>query len=492
MLHYPMKKILISGLALALLGGCNVLDKEPLTTIAPSNFFKSAEDAEAAITATYDGLQRKGCYAEVLPLIGEMPSDNCTSSNNDVRPLEIINWFPTTGQVYDAYRDPYVAINRANGVLKYVPAISAMPASRRNQILGEARFIRALCYFNLVRLYGGVPLRLEPTETGDPTVLNLPRASAEEVYALIVADLTAAEGLTAVNNPSRATKGSVNALQARVYLTLRQWALAKEAANKVLTGSGGYALAPTFSSLYPADNKSESVFEIQFSGSTDVGGTFHTLPDLLLPQPPATYSFQKFNIPTQELIQMADTVNDLRWSYQGDVLAGRNHASYVDGGRGSGNDDGPFVYKWRSNPNGFNSPDNTYVLRLGDVMLMYAEAANELSGPTQDGLDQLNLIRQRAGLAAVLPGDPQAASKQALRTEIDKQRRLELAFEGERWFDLLRYARHEQAEPSADHPVTALDIIEQKRNTRDANYLLFPIPLAELNTNTQIRQNPGY
>lgn len=485
-----MKKVLIPAFALLLLGGCNVLDKEPLTTIAPSNFFKSAQDAETAITAVYDGLQRKGCYAEVLNLIGNMPSDDCTSDNADVRNLNVINWNSGTGQMYDAYRDAYVAINRANGVLKYVPGID-MPTTRRDQILAEAKFVRALCYFNLVRLYGGVPLRLTPTESGDPAVVNLTRATAEDVYAQVIKDLSEAEAPIAVTNPTRATKGAVNALQARVYLTTRQWAEAKTAANKVLTSSN-YQLMQSFNDLFPANNiQSESIFEIQFSGSTD-GNTFHTLPDIILPQPPATYSFQKFNLPTTNLLQTADTVNDQRWSYQGQVNAGRNHASYVDAGRGTGNDRGPFVYKWRSNPNAFNSPDNSYLLRLADVKLMYAEAGNELGGPTADVLTQLNDVRQRAGLSALTASSSDAANKQALRNEIEKQRRLELAFEGERWFDLLRYARHEQADPAADHTITALDIIQQKRGTRDVNYLVFPIPLDEVNTNTQLRQNPGY
>jgi hypothetical protein len=495
-----MKKLLIPAFTLTLLAGCNVLDKDPLTTIAPSNFFKTATDAESAITATYDGLQRKGCYAEVLNLVGNMPSDDCSSLSGDVRNLDVINWNSSTGQVYDAFRDPYDAINRANAVLKYVPGIS-MPTTRRDQILGEARFIRALCYFNLVRLYGAVPLRLEPTETGDPAVLNLARTPVDQVYGQIVSDLTIAEGLTASTNPTRATKGSVDALLARVQLTQRNWAAAKDAANKVLT-SGNYSLVQSFNSLYPANNNTqESVFEVQFSGNTD-GGTSFTLPDIIMPTPPATYSFQKFNIPTlfrtgssalsTDLTSVVDTINDRRWSYQGTVNAGRNHASYVQGRGPAANDRGPFVWKWRSDGNNFNSPDNYYVLRYAEAYLAYAEASNELSGPTQDALDKLNAIRQRAGLVALTTGSPEAASKVTLRAEIDKQRRLELAFEGERWFDLVRYARHELADASARHTVSALDIIAQNRSTRDVNYLLFPIPLAELNTNTQIQQNPGY
>ena len=485
-----MKKLTTSLLALALLAGCNVLDKDPLPSISPSNFFKTADDAEAAITAAYDGIQGTGAYAQELNVVGEMPSDNCTSTNGDVAAMDNIAWMSSTSQVNNVYREAYIAINRANAVLKYVPALD-MVSGRKNSILGEARFLRALSYFNLVKLYGGVPLRLEPTESGAPGVLNLPRTSAEQVYQRVVTDLTEAEPLLLSANPTRATKGSANALLARVQLTQRNWTAAQAAANKVITGSGGYALANNYKSLFPADNKGESVFEVQFSGNSD-GGTFNILPDLLLPAPPATYSFPKFNIPTAELIQYADTANDLRWRYIGRTNAGRDHGSYVDGGRGNGNDRGPFVYKWPSNPNGFNSPDNYYVLRYADVLLMYAEAANEQAGPSADALDKLNLVRQRAGLTALTTASAEATSKQALRNEIDRQRRLELAFEGERWFDLLRYARHNQAEAGA-HAVTALDIIAQKRQgARDVNYLLFPIPLGELNTNTQIQQNPGY
>ncbi|GAB4024845.1 RagB/SusD family nutrient uptake outer membrane protein [Spirosoma koreense] len=130
------------------------------------------------------------------------------------------------------------------------------------------------------------------------------------------------------------------------------------------------------------------------------------------------------------------------------------------------------------------------MLRLADDLLMYAEAVNEQSGPNQDALNRLNAVRTRAGLSALTLAD--VPSQQALGTEIDWQRRLELAFEGERWFDLLRYARQEIGNTSVDHPVTALDIIQQMRGTRDVNYLLFPFPQTEINNNALLQQNPGY
>jgi hypothetical protein len=496
-----VKKIFIPlAAAVLLLGSCDVLKKDPLTSIAPQNFFKTADDAEASIASVYDVLQFTGAYGQDLNVVGEMPSDNCSSLNNDVNAMERILWTPTTSQVGNVFRDMYIGINRANAVLKYVPQIE-MAAARKDQILGEARFLRALYYFNLVRLYGGVSIHLEPVEGSSQEEVALPRASADAVYAQIVADLNQAEGMVAADqgalNRTRVNKPTVNALQAKVYLTMRQWSDAATAANKVIT-SNVATLAATPKALYPAENKSESIFEVQFAGTTDGG---FLIPDLVLPSPPATYSFAKFNIPTlfrpaaqaqpTDLTSVVDTINDLRWKYVGNTNAGRDHVSYVEGPRSRGaNDRGPFVYKWTSVPiQPFNSADNYYLLRLADVYLMFAEASNEQNGPNNDALTRLNSIRTRAGLPAL--AQAAVSTKQAFRNEVDKQRRLELAFEGERWFDLLRYARHNQAEAGA-HATTALTIIQQQKGSPDANYLLFPIPQGELNNNAKAQQNPGF
>jgi hypothetical protein len=222
--------------ALTLLAGCDFLQREPLTSITPNNFFTSGDDAESTITAVYDALQGGGAYGQDLLTMGEMPSDNCTSASNDVSALENISWTPTTSQVGNVFRQAYLGINRANIVLKYVPTIT-MDTARRSQIQGEARFVRALCYFNLVRAYGAVPLRLAPTETASPSELNLPRTAPEQVYAQIVADLQTAAVQMATTNANRATKKSANALLARVQLTQRNWAAAQSAADKVLASN---------------------------------------------------------------------------------------------------------------------------------------------------------------------------------------------------------------------------------------------------------------
>ncbi|MDO7849987.1 RagB/SusD family nutrient uptake outer membrane protein [Hymenobacter convexus] len=495
-----MKKILIPVCGLALLAGCNFLQKEPLTSITPNNFFGSGDDAEASITACYDALQGAGAYGQDMLTMGEMPTDNCTSNNTDVNALRTISWTPGTSQVGNVYRQFFLSANRANIVLKYVPTV-VMDTMRRRQILGEARFVRALSYFNLVRAYGAVPLRLQPTETTAPSELNLPRTPADQVYNQVVADLTAAAVQMPASNPNRAGKNAANALLARVQLTQRNWAAAQAAAAKVIANN--IALNSPFKSLFPAENKGpESLFEIQFAGSADGG---NLIADEVLPLPIATYSYAKFNVPSAELIAFADTVNDKRWAFNTIIrnssgqFVGRDHVSYLDaknvGVNGAnGNDRGPFVYKWTSIGNGFNSVDNVYVLRYAEVLLTYAEAVNEQSGPSQDVLNKLNLVRQRAGLAALTLASAQAATKTTMRAEIERQRRLEFAFEGERWWDLVRYARHTLADASATHTITALDIIAQRRagGARDVNFLVFPIPQAEINTNPQVQQNPGY
>ena len=496
-----MKKHLLLPLAaLTLLAGCDFLQKDPLTSITPNNFFKSADDAESSLTAVYDALQGTGAYGQDLLVVGEMPTDNCTSTNGDVAAIQNIVWTPTTGQVGSIFRQAYLGVNRANIVIKYVPTV-AMDSARRNQIVGEARFIRALCYFNLVRAYGDVPLRLEPTESSQPGETNLPRTAAETVYGQVVSDLQSAAVRMPLSNPNRAGRSAAGALLARVQLTRRNWAAAQAAAKTVIDRN--LVLTQPFKALFPAESKgAEALFEIQYAGSADGG---NILPDLMLPLPFATYSFPKFNVPSANIIAFADTVNDKRWAYNGPVLnssgrlVGRDHVSYLDAKNqqtsgANANDRGPFVFKWTSIGNGFNSVDNTYVLRLAEVFLAYAEAANELTGPSADVLDKLNRVRTRAGLPALTTASPQAASKTTLRAEIDGQRRLELAFEGERWWDLVRYARHNLADASATHPVTALDIIAARRvgGARDVNYLLLPIPLAEINTNPQSSQNPGF
>jgi hypothetical protein len=468
-----------------------VLEKPPLTSITAANYFQSGDDAESAITGCYDALQDDGYYGSVLNILGEMPSDDVTSDNTDVFTLQKIQWTAITSQPGRLYLNAFKGINRANTVLKYVPGITkGLTEQRKNQILGEAHFLRALHYFNLVKCFGGVPLRLEPSETESQSAKA--RASESEVYSQIESDLTAAESMLPesfggqIIDRARATKGAANALQAKVFLYERKWQDCLTAATKVIANTNyGTGLTTPYQDLLAFKNKQESILEVQFAG-TDDGG--FSLPDLILPSPPASYSFPKYNIPTDNLIAQADMVNDERWKKRGEVDGGTDYTSVILGS-GTGNDGGWFIYKWK-NTNFFSSKDNYPLLTLDDVYLMYAEASNEQNGPNPDGLDKLNAIRLRAKIGNKLLTE--LPTKKSFRDEVDLQRRLELAFQGDRWFDLVRYSRQTQADASAVHTTDALAIIAGKRGTANANYLLFPIPLDELNTNPLIKQNPGF
>lgn len=479
-------------LIIVVMASCKkVLDKPPLTSITSVNYFQNGDDAESAIIGCYDGLQGDNYYGSSLNIMGELPSDNVGTANTDAIGLDKIQWNSTTAQPNRVYQSAYIDINRTNSVLKYVPNITKnILSARKSQILGEAYFLRALNYFNLVKSYGGVPLHIAPTENA--TEANITRSSPDQIYAQIESDLTAAESVLPTTfggqaiDRTRATKGAADALLAKVYLYERKWALAVTAAGKVISNSNYGTISTPFNSLFPFKNKQESILEIQNAGNAD--GQF-TLPDLLLPSPPASYSFPKFHIPTLEFINYIDTLNDIRFKRVGPVQGGISFGSLIYGGPGNGNDNGWFIYKWRST-NFFASQDNYPVLLLDDIYLVYAEASNEQNGPTQDALDKVNAIRTRAGLPVLALAA--VATKSAFRNVVDRERRLELAFLGERWYDLVRYAKQTATDPSAVHQIDALTIINQKRGTPDVNYLLFPIPLAELNSNPLVKQNPGF
>lgn len=493
---------LVAGIALmaSTIAGCTkILDQEPLTDLTEKNALGSAANAEASLSSAYSALLPGLYYGEVMNTITELPGDNTMTANGARTMWDDFTWNPTTDFVQN-YSQIYNAIAKANLIITLVPDVN-MDETRRKQIIGEGHFLRALHYFNLVRLYGGVSLYTEPILSGDAATINekglRPRASVEEVYDLIIDDLSKAEEMVggsqpnAAQNRNRAVKATVYALQAKVFLTKRDYASAKAACQKVFDNGALYSMVTDFNALWPAKNKAESIFEIHYDPPTLGGGI---MPDLMLPFPLATYSFDKYPRPTADFIDnVADKVNDNRFKLVAPIMVGSNHVAdnYTSFcvGLGAGVvDQGYFVYKWRNTGSlPFNNPDNYPILRLADVKLMYAEAENELNGPG-NAFTHLNDVRNRAGLSSLnltdLPG------KQAFRDEVDKQRRLELAFEGERWLDLLRYALDEKA--GITHQITALDVIRSKKGTEDETYLLLPLPQSEINSNPKVTQNPGY
>lgn len=500
MKRYRNSHIILLFIFLVAATGCtSILDQEPLVNLTEKNALGTAANAEAALSSAYAALLPGQYYGEVMNTITELPGDNTFTANGARTMWDDFTWNPTTDFVGN-YSQIYNAVAKANLIITLVPDVD-MDETRRTEIIGEAHFLRALHYFNLVRLYGGVSLYTEPILSGDAATINekglLPRSSVEDTYTLITNDLTIAEQTVPASQPNasqnrcRAIKAVVNALQAKVYLTMGNYLLAKQAAQKVFDIGALYSLSNDFNALWPAENKGESIFEIQYDPPILGGGI---MPDLMLPSPLATYSFDKYPRPTADFIDhVADKINDKRFRFVGPISSGTSHVAdnYTSFcvGLGSGVvDQGYFIYKWRNTgalP--FNNPDNYPVLRLADIKLIYAEAENEINGPL-NAFGALNEIRLRADLEALTIAD--LPSKEAFRDEVDRQRRLELAFEGERWFDLLRYARDRKA--GIPHVITALDVIKSKKGTEDETYLLLPLPQSEINSNPKVSQNPGY
>lgn len=452
------------------------LDREPISEVTEGNFFQTGADAEAALVAAYDAFQSE-YYIFDRFTNGDVISDNCYAGGDNPNNFQLDEFRVATnnGNVDRDWGYLYEAISRANAVIDNVGDIDApdLTEARKSEILGEARFMRATHYFQLVNLWGGVPLILEKVNSTDPDVVFQPRASEEEIYTAIIADLETAMNLLPASWPNRqerATKGAAQATLAKAYAHQPNpdWDAVKEHAEAVI-GSNVYSLLPNFNSLWDGstENSAESIFEIQYIGGTNEANWG---PQLWLPPSLTGDNWRKFNTPSNNLLSAFDAMDDNT----------REGASILREGGLPWNDPDypagviPFPFKQRR-AGGFSSPNNFILLRLADVILLAAEANAELNDLSA-ARSQLNQIRRRAGLDEVVGGD-----QNALKTAIQNERRLELAFEGHRWFDLKRTGRAVEVMNALGR---GYDVTEDK--------LLFPIPQSEMDRNPRLTQNPGY
>nr|MBA4167204.1 RagB/SusD family nutrient uptake outer membrane protein [Chitinophagaceae bacterium] len=384
------------------------------------------------------------------------------------------------------WQNSYTLVARVNSILASVNA-SSLDQSAKDQYSGQAQALRALSYFNLVRLYGGVPLVLAPVTDIDASY-KLGRSSVDEVYTQIIADLTAAEGLLPdsydASMTGKFTKGAAQSLLGEVYLTTKKYPEAVAEFKKVVE-SNQYSLLTTYADLYAAGQQgnSESILMAQYkTGEAYLGSN---LPNHFAPTGSegvltATGGSYGFNQPTQDIAD-AYTAGDVRRNNIADGYTGLDGvfvpAKYIRG------------YVEREVGNGYlDSGADWYIIRYADVLLMYAEALNEVNnGPTSDAVAALNLVRARAQLAPV-----GALSYSTFQADCYLQERLESPFEGHRWFDLLRTGK-------------ALEVMNAKVSTPGSGttigisapiqefQLVLPIPLIVVTTSAPaIQQNQGY
>lgn len=484
-----MKKILYIFVFLLALVACNKLD-EDAPFIEQENFYKTSDDAVAAITAVYShlshdvsGLNDFGLYQRQLHLTTDLISDDAMAgagaTNVNVRNLGDVNFATSNDRVEKTWRQHYSAINRANTAIDNIEPMT-FDATLKKRLIGEAKFIRALLYFNLVRLWGDVPLILHGTEGGDVLTgnLNVKRAPVADVYKQIITDLTDAEPVLPNSfsgaDVGRVTQGAVKSLLTKVYLTQKDWANAATKAREVINGPYGYDLFANFADVFNTATKNgkEHIFSVQFKS---IAGNSNNMGILAMPTPlvatpgggplrgneadiPQTGLYEQFLATDKRrdaTFYTELTLNGVKYTFA------PHFKKYFD----------PTVV---NNPSlsGINFP----VLRFADVLLMYAEALNEQGGPTAEAYTAINRVRTRAGLASL-----SGLSQSQFRDAVYQERRLEFVYEFQRWFDLLRTRRM----------LTELRA-HGKTNVQEKHYLL-PIPQRELDNNPNLGpQNPGY
>ncbi|MBF4491472.1 RagB/SusD family nutrient uptake outer membrane protein [Flavobacterium sp. JLP] len=404
---------------------------------------------------------------------GSSPGD--TGTDKDV--LDALTYNSSNPSAESTFNAQYDGINRCNQALNIIPKLDKANPALRERLMGEAKFLRAYMYFTLVKCYGGVPIvdHLPNPVSEDDKKMQLTRKTAAEVYAFIEKDLADAiavlplKSAYAADEKARASKGAAYALLAKVSLYQKKWQQVVDNANLIT----GYGLNPSYAKMFrlEGENDIESLFEINGVGSIPARGI-------------QGYSNTQgvrgaggwgwgFNVPSQSLLN-AYEAGDVR---KDATIIFRNSTLY-DGRVIPSTVENP-MYNFKayssSYTDAWETDANIKCLRYGEVLLMKAEALNEL-GQTSNAIPLLNEIRHRAGL-----GDTPATSQAAVRTAIWKERRVELAFEFDRFFDLVRTGQAKTAF------ATDGKVFTENKNE------LFPIPAAFiLQANGLSAQNPGY
>ncbi|MBJ6369391.1 RagB/SusD family nutrient uptake outer membrane protein [Snuella sedimenti] len=477
--------------SIALVSCEDIITEEPIDFLVPGSFPESESDAIAATTAAYTRL-----HSHILSFYyGFTPSDIAFQGQHNKRP---VSWFidlnANNGDATVMWQRNYQGVALANSVIEFVPAVN-MDENLKARLIGEAKFLRAFYYFELVRVYGGVPILTAVAQPDD--LVGITRSTVAEVYNLIEQDLTDAIAVLPLSYGStdggRATKGAATAMLARVHLTQNEWAEANTRAEEVIA-SGQYGLVADYNALWSQSaeyvlmpgldggNVNENVFDIQFqqderndfkqswvgSRDTEVGGVN------------AIGGGWENMLPTSDYLAMfepGDNRKDISYvtEINGNVLESPRTP-------GAGPITGKYLNIDGDSPRGNNGSQNTYVIRYSDVLLMRAEAENELNGPT-NAYQFINKVRERASLPPL-----SGLTKDEFRTALRKERATELGFEGIRKFDLLRWGVFVETIQNAQEPWLA----EPAANIQP-HHVLMPVPAREVEISEgSIEQNPGY
>jgi len=458
-----MKKIKHTCLLFATIA---VISCNDFTTIAPTSqatletSLRSESDFELAVNSVYSALMLNGNYGLNYILTQEMRADNADNGGGPtglaatVEEIDTFSELPINDNIEVVWRDSYVGVNRANAILERIDD-AQINEEVKNRIKGEALFLRSLYYYHLALTFGNIPLRLESTTSPNET---LTQVSADEVFDQIISDLTQAEDLLPATftgeNVGRVTSGAAATLLAKTFLFTGDNQNAEQALRRIID-SNVYSLLDDFNNLWGAENENnaESIFEVQFrSGGTGTGSPYV---DMYTPSPAGAGGGNA----------VQDVTDDIFNAFEEDDLR-RDATIFFDDGD-------MFVKKYEGETfTELDSDLNFMVFRYADVLLMLAEAIGE----SEEAYDLINQVRDRAGLSPIDGSTPGSFEEKLLR-----ERRVELAFENHRWYDLLRFG-------------VAKSVMSEFLNLSESDItILYPIPQREIDvSNGNLVQNPEH
>lgn len=473
------------------------LEEHPEDRYVVNNFYSGQTDADAAVAAVYEQLY--SIYNRHMFILNALPADDEKNGlgmpNQYLQNLEYLRHTAENQFVREMWQRLYSGIARANTAIENIPGIT-MDEALKNRLIGEAKFLRALYYFNLVRFFGDVPLVLKLESVADAMIGRTP---SNEVYQQIIQDLKDAESSLpekyGVENSGRASKGAAKILLGKVYLTMHDYNNCVSKLAEVVENENiyGYGLHEYYGDNWEknTENGKEMVFSIEYMDPPGTGNGAMTLqgPKYSLPKGFAPLGLNNSNeadIPTMDLFsQFSDADERKTETFRTRFISlkdGSVHVSSIP----------IFVKYWEENETiTGNSDCNIFVLRYSDALLMYAEALNETDQTTK-AYAPLNRVRERAFNNSNY--NYSGLSKDVFRTAVLQERRLELAMEGHRWFDLVRTGRFIQR--MKDHSAYEALVAESNKaeiaqNIKDY-MILYPIPQREIDLNPELIQNPGY
>lgn len=468
------------------------LEEKPESQVTVVNYYKTESDAISAVNSIYGYLNSistgstAGVYHSTFWVTAGLASDELLNNQVGAPQFDQLATFTYTSQnsaLEEIWAMHYKTITIANIAINRIPGIS-MNEGLKARLLGEAKFLRGLMYFNLVRMFGKIPLITEENSPLTPGI-----ATVEAVYQQIISDLDAAAAVlplsyTAGNGRGRATQGAANSILAKVYLTLKQWDKCAAAAKKVID-SNQYQLWQDYADVFKLSSRNgkEAIFSVGFG---DAGGAiiFWEAGQFLVRLLPTALSVegvqnaQGWQIPTQYLYNAYDAADRRR---------AVTFITEIHDPAGPVTTIRPYIQKYWdrvAEPQGNASSNDFPVIRYADVLLMYAEANNELNVP---GLahEYINMVRKRARFNGTVyqntVPDYTGLSQAQFRDAVLKERMLEFVAEGHRWFDLVRTGTLEAKVPLAKPGVVPAP-----------KHYLFPLPQREVDLNKNLVQNNGY